>query len=152
MVRLNGLKHVLEYLLKILLALMLSNQATATAFFIDEPEKPSGYYSNDDVRSEKIGDKEEQTDKQYSRKHSKVAGYLNSNQDPVAAEAKWESEKILRVGVIRRSLANKAYASRVCDLMLAYQMSNQGVTVRIIYLPNLVAFHRLETLVEHQCA
>lgn len=135
-----------------LVALLSSSQALATAFFIDEPKKPNGYYNNEDVRSEKIDSQNVEKGKNYSRKHRKVAGYLNSNQDPVAAEAKWESEKILRVGVIRRSLADEAYANRVCDLMSAYQMPNQGMTVRIIYLPNLVAFHRLETLVEHQCA
>ena len=152
MARFNGLKFAPQSLTFILLSLLLSTQASATAFFIDEPKKPSSYYSNDDVRSEKIDNSKQQTGKNYSRKHRKVAGYLNSNQDPVAAEAKWESEKILRVGVIRRSLADEAYANRVCDLMSAYQMPNQGMTVRIIYLPNLVAFHRLETLVEHQCA
>ncbi|MGH1462185.1 MAG: hypothetical protein ACRBB6_09120 [Neptuniibacter sp.] len=139
--------------LTLIMVLIFSAQLHAKTFFMDEPEEPpSSYFSNDDIRSEKITDEDIKPAKDFGRKHRLVTDYLNSPSDPVAADAKWDSEKILQVGVIRRSYGDLDYAGHICRLIIASKLKPWGITVRIIYLPSLIAFDRLEMLVEHQCA
>ncbi|MGH1430981.1 MAG: hypothetical protein ACRBB4_07680 [Neptuniibacter sp.] len=132
--------------------LTLSTQVGAKTFFMTEDKPADSYYSNDDIRTEEITGKNQKPAKDFGKKHRLVADYLNSPNDPVAADAHWDSENILQVGVIRRSQGDLDYAGHVCRLVVASKLKPQGIKVRIIYLPSLVAFGRLETLVEHQCA
>ncbi len=132
--------------------LALSTPVGAKTFFMQEHKPADSYYSNDDVRTEEITDKNRKPVKDFGKKHSLVADYLNSKNDSVAADARWDSETLLQVGVIRRSYGDLDYAGHVCRLIVASKLKPQGIKVRIIYLPSLVAFGRLETLVEHQCA
>lgn len=134
------------------LLLICSTQLSAKTFFMQEEKPADSYYSNDDIRSEEITGKEQTKTKDYSSKHRLVTDYLNSKSDPIAADARWDTEKIIRVGVIRRSQGNLDYAFKVCKLIIASKLKPQGMSVRIIYLPSLVAFDRLETLIEYQCA
>lgn len=132
--------------------LVLSTPVGAKTFFMQEHKPADSYYSNDDVRTEEITGNNRKPVKDFGKKHSLVTDYLNSKNDPVAADARWDSETLLQVGVIRRSYGDLDYAGHVCRLVVASKLKPQGIKVRIIYLPSLVAYGRLETLVEHQCA
>ncbi|MCP4596369.1 hypothetical protein [Neptuniibacter sp.] len=94
----------------------------------------------------------QQDAKTYSKKHQQVAGFLNSKNAPKTADAKWVSEDVLQIGVIRRSFADKDYAQKICGAISAFNLSNKSKTVRIIFLPSLVTSNRLELLVQHQCS
>lgn len=134
-----------------LLAIVCTTPSYAQTFFLQgEVKKPSGYYNNEDVRSEKIKQKAAQSSA-FSRNHRNVANFLNSPNEPVAAEAVWMTEKTLRIGVISRARVDTNYVNAVCNLINANNLPRKGTTVRVIYLPNLIAYNRLETLVEHSC-
>ncbi|WP_415894684.1 hypothetical protein ACMXYQ_10070 [Neptuniibacter sp. PT34_22] len=136
--------------LSLLLAVLISPQVSAKTFFMDEEEElPSGYYNNEDLRSEKIKSSKAKK-KNYSRKHNQIAEYLNSYKEPLASDVKWSSEKALQIGVIKR-YRTEEYAKYACKVIDAFDMESEGVKVRIIFLPNLVTYNRLELLAEHKC-
>lgn len=137
--------------LSILMASLISPYASAKTFFMDDEETPpSGYYNNEDIRTEKINSSKVKK-KSYSRKHNKIAEYLNSDKEPLASDVKWSSEKALQIGVIKKYRV-KEYAQYACKVIDAFNMESKGVKVRVIFLPNLVAYNRLELLAEHKCA
>lgn len=145
-------KYKLNSLLLLILA--CSTQLNAQTFFFERPtKKPSGYYNNnEDLRSERMDSSKHQPEaKTYSKNHLQVANFLDSKNAPKTAKAKWVSEDVLQIGVIRRSFANKEYAQKICGAISAFKLPNKDKTVRIIFLPSLVANNRLELLVEHQC-
>lgn len=145
--------HNLKSLL-LLLIFACSTQLNAQTFFFERaPQKPSGYYNNnEEIRSERMDASKHEPDvKAYSKQHQQVAGFLNSKNAPKTADAKWVSEDVLQIGVIRRSFANKEYAQKICGAISAFELPKKGKTVRIIFLPSLVANNRLELLVEHPC-
>ncbi|WP_415903810.1 hypothetical protein ACMXYW_09170 [Neptuniibacter sp. QD48_55] len=136
--------------LSLLLAVLISPQVSAKTFFMDEEDElPSGYYNNEDLRSEKIKSPKAKK-KNYSRKHKKIADYLNSDKEPLASDTKWTSKKVLQIGVIKQ-YRTEEYAKYACRVIDAFDMESEGVKVRIIFLPNLVAYNRLELLAEHKC-
>lgn len=148
----SALLQLVVPILVVPMLLIFSTQLSAKTFFMQEEKPADSYYSNDDIRSEEITGKKGNNGKDYGSKHRLVTDYLNSKNDPIAADARWDTEKIIRVGVIRRSQGNLDYAYKVCKLIIASKLKPQGMTVRIIYLPSLVAFDRLETLIEYECA
>lgn len=145
-----SLRTTLHYFGLIGLALLSSN-SNAIDLFTGEKKRPSFYFSNDEIRHEEVKTIE-QPNHHISKKHTKVADYFNSKQEPVATDAFWESEYILRIGVVRRSLADKAYAAHVCSIISSSGLTSGKMKVRIIYLPALAAFDRLELLIEHKCS
>jgi len=151
-------QHLQKHNFKPLLFLMIfasSTQLNAQTFFFERaPQKPSGYYNNnEEIRSERMDASKHEPDvKAYSKQHQQVAGFLNSKNAPKTADAKWVSENLLQIGVIRRSFADKEYAQKICGAISAFNLPNKGKSVRIIFLPSLVANNRLELLVKHQCS
>ncbi|WP_415903487.1 hypothetical protein ACMXYR_07175 [Neptuniibacter sp. QD29_5] len=113
-----------------------------------DEEPPSGYYNNDGQRSEII--KSKKSKQSFSKKHKKVADYLNSDQEPLASDVKWTSKKALQIGVIQR-YRTEDYAKYACKVIDAFNLESKGVKVRVIFLPHLVAYNRLELLAEHKC-
>ena len=134
-----------------ILSLSLSHTTFSNTFFITDEKKASGYYNTETIRSERIKQLDAKQARHYSNKHKLIANHLTSHADSVAIEAKWDTAKILRVGVIRRSLANKDYATNICNITRSYGLSNENVSVKIIHLPSLLVYKRLELLIEHKC-
>ncbi|WP_415894166.1 hypothetical protein ACMXYN_07290 [Neptuniibacter sp. PT8_73] len=127
----------------------MSPQVSAKTFFMDKDEDPpSGYYNNDGQRNEII--KSNESKRNFSRKHKKIADYLNSDKEPLASDTKWTSKKVLQIGVIKQ-YRTEEYAKYACKVIDAFDMESEGVKVRVIFLPNLVAYNRLELLAEHKC-
>jgi len=135
--------------LSLLLAVLISPQVSANAFFMDEEDKPpSGYYNNEGQRNEVI--KSKKSKQSFSRKHKKVADYLNSDKEPLASDAKWTSKKVLQIGVIKQ-YRTEEYAEYACKVIDAFNLDSKGIKVRIIFLPHLVAYNRLDLLAEYKC-
>lgn len=135
--------------LSLLWAVLISPQVSAKTFFMDKDEAPpSGYYNNEGQRNEII--KSKKSKQSFSRKHKKIADYMNSDQEPLASDVKWTSKKALQIGVIQR-YRTEDYAKYACNVIDAFNLESKGVKVRVIFLPHLVAYNRLELLAEHQC-
>ena len=135
----------------LILSLFVSSNICAKTFFEPSTEKPSGYFNNDGIRQESIDNSKQRPIKHYSEQHKLVIDYLNSDQDSVATHAEWETKTLLRIGVVRRSLKKTAYSNYTCELVSAAGINNKNITVRIIYLPSLIASQQLDILSEKKC-
>lgn len=135
----------------LILCLHVSSSICAKTFFEPSTEKPSGYYNNDGIRQESIDNSKQRPIRHFSDQHKLVIDYLNSNKDSVATHAEWETKTLLRVGVVRRSLKKIDYSNYTCELITAAGINNKNITVRIIYLPSLIASQQLDILSEKKC-
>ncbi len=135
----------------LILCLHVSSSICAKTFFEPSTEKPSGYYNNDGIRQESIDNSKQRPIRHFSDQHKLVIDYLNSNKDSVATHAEWETKTLLRIGVVRRSLKKTAYSNYTCELITAAGINNKKITVRIIYLPSLIASQQLDILSEKKC-
>jgi len=135
----------------LIFSLFVGTNIYAKTFFEPSTEKPSGYYNNDRIRQESIDNSKKRSIRHFSDQHKLVIDYLNSKQDNVATHAEWETKTLLRIGVVRRSLKKTAYSNYSCELISAAGINNKNITVRIIYLPSLIASKQLDILSEQKC-
>ena len=138
-------------LLTCCLFLFLTQSAFSKTFFSSDEKKSFGYYNTETIRSEKIEQLETDQNYHYSTQHKRIANHLVNHEYSIATEAKWTTSKTLRIGVIRRSLADEDYAISACKIIRTYGLEDEGISIKIIYLPSLLVYQRLELLIEQKC-
>lgn len=139
-------------LLFLTLVLLSSTNSTAKTFFESNTPKPSGYFNNEEIRQEKIDSSKQVPTVHYSQEHKRVSDYFNSGKDQLATHTEWESKTVLRIGIIKRRFKQNDYLEYACQVVSASGLSENKVTIRMIYLPSLIATQQLNVLVEKSCS
>ncbi len=87
----------------------------------------------------------------FGSEYDKAVSFFQSQSEPKAMDAIWETESILKIGIVADGENQTSYANHVCEILYNEGFRGKGVKVSIIDIEKLAFTNELVILGSASC-
>ncbi|MEA3545951.1 MAG: hypothetical protein U9R69_12145 [Thermodesulfobacteriota bacterium] len=87
----------------------------------------------------------------FGPQYDKIVSFFQEKTEPMALDANWETETILKIGIIADGKSQDDYANYACGILYKEGFRGKGIEVKIIDLEKLAFTKKWVTLGQAIC-